>query len=284
MRQLLRAVGSTVFAILPACVHAQNVEGIRHTLRRLGMDARGDSISLADSIRAADSSALGVRLAVRFRSRADSLSWISARRLASQSVGYRVVVSLFDRQLWVLRDDDTLITAPVAVGMNSSMEFAGRTWTFETPRGRRTVLRKDEAPVWTPPVWHYAEVAQRYGLKLRPLPLDHPVRLHDGSLLEVHGDEVGVFTADSGFAVLSPDEEVVFDSTLFVPPIGTKNRKIDGELGPYRLDLGGGYLLHGTPHLDSIGSASTHGCVRLRDEDIAWLYYNVPVGTKVYIY
>ena len=28
----------------------------------------------------------------------------------------------------------------------------------------------------------------------------------------------------------------------------------------------------------------THGCVRLADDDIEWLYENVPVGTKVYIY
>jgi L,D-transpeptidase YbiS len=30
--------------------------------------------------------------------------------------------------------------------------------------------------------------------------------------------------------------------------------------------------------------AATHGCVRLRDDDIEWLYEHVPVGTKVYIY
>ena len=30
--------------------------------------------------------------------------------------------------------------------------------------------------------------------------------------------------------------------------------------------------------------AAPHGCIRLRDEDIEWLYENVPVGTKVYIY
>jgi lipoprotein-anchoring transpeptidase ErfK/SrfK len=30
--------------------------------------------------------------------------------------------------------------------------------------------------------------------------------------------------------------------------------------------------------------AATHGCVRLRDQDIEWLYENIPVGTKVYVY
>ena len=35
---------------------------------------------------------------------------------------------------------------------------------------------------------------------------------------------------------------------------------------------------------NSIGKAATHGCMRLRDEDIEWLYQFVPVGTKIYIY
>ena len=76
----------------------------------------------------------------------------------------------------------------------------------------------------------------------------------------------------------------MFDNTLFIPPQGTKHRSIQGELGHYRLDLGDGYLLHGTPYARSIGAAVTHGCVRLADDDIEWLYENVPVGTKVYIY
>jgi lipoprotein-anchoring transpeptidase ErfK/SrfK len=52
----------------------------------------------------------------------------------------------------------------------------------------------------------------------------------------------------------------------------------------YQLDLGEGYLLHGTPHEESIGYATTHGCVRLRGHDIEWLFANVPVGTPVYLY
>jgi len=57
-----------------------------------------------------------------------------------------------------------------------------------------------------------------------------------------------------------------------------------GELGHYRLALGDGYMLHGTPYKASIGSSVTHGCIRLHDEDIEWLYENVPVGTRVYLY
>ena len=31
-------------------------------------------------------------------------------------------------------------------------------------------------------------------------------------------------------------------------------------------------------------NAVTHGCMRLSDPDIEWLYRHVPVGTHVYIY
>ena len=43
-------------------------------------------------------------------------------------------------------------------------------------------------------------------------------------------------------------------------------------------------MLHGTPREESIGQAATHGCVRLREADVAWLYDFVPVGTRVYVY
>jgi lipoprotein-anchoring transpeptidase ErfK/SrfK len=66
--------------------------------------------------------------------------------------------------------------------------------------------------------------------------------------------------------------------------VGTKHRTVAGELGKYRLKLGDGYQIHGTPHLDTIGTSVTHGCMRLADDDIEWVYNNVPVGTKVYIY
>ena len=111
------------------------------------------------------------------------------------------------------------------------------------------------------------------------------VRLRDGTILTSRRDEVGIIRKGTKtFVPLVLDEHVVFDNTVFIPPQGTKHRSIKGELGHYRLDLGDGYLLHGTPYARSIGAAVTHGCVRLADDDIEWLYENVPVGTKVYIY
>jgi L,D-transpeptidase catalytic domain len=195
-----------------------------------------------------------------------------------------IVVSLEDRRLWVVVGADTVLEAPVAVGSGRTLEFGDKEWTFDTPRGIRVIRGKDADPHWIPPEWHYAETAKEYGLKLGTLSLSKPTPISGGRSIEFRDGEAGVLDPDSGFAYLPLDEEIVFDSTLFIPPVGSKNRAVQGELGKYKLDTGGGVLLHGTPHQTSIGKAATHGCMRLRDEDIEWLYQYVPVGTKIYIY
>ncbi len=194
----------------------------------------------------------------------------------------RIAVSLAGRTLWVIAGEDTVRTAPVAVASNSSLEYAGRKWRFTTPRGRHIVKEKREDPRWLPPDWHYAETAKEHGLKLRTLGAA-PVRLSDGRFLMVRDSAVGLATDSSGrdLAVLPFDEHIVFDNMLFIPPLTTRNRQLEGALGRFALDLGRGYLLHGTPYPSSIGTASTHGCIRLGDDDIAWLYENVPIGTPV---
>lgn len=219
----------------------------------------------------------------RFRSTRDSVAHERTRDLAERHGGLKVVVLLEERQLAVMRGEDTLMVAPVAVGMDTTIHFGDRRWTFETPRGKRTVLRKEKDPVWIPPEWHYAEVASKRGLKLAHLRAGRTVSLADGRALTIKDGRVGLVQW-GGFTPLPADEEIVFDGTLFVPPHGTANRRIPGELGRFKLDMGNGYLLHGTPYENTIGDAATHGCVRLYEEDIAWLYENVPVGTAVFIY
>jgi hypothetical protein len=220
-----------------------------------------------------------------FKSKKDSLAWDKARENAEESKGYRIVVDLFGKTLRVIDRDDTLRVATVATARNETLEFGGKVWNFVTPRGVRTVLKKDKDPVWTPPDWHFAEIALEHGLKVQRLERNRVVKLKSGTKLLTRGDEVGIIRPGSTeFEPMALDEHIVFDNILFIPPANTKNRVIEGELGHFRLDMGDGYLLHGTPYARSIGAAVTHGCVRLRDEDIEWLYENVPLGTPVYIY
>jgi len=218
-----------------------------------------------------------------FKSRADSLSWQRNRAAAARSDGFRLVVSLKERHLWAIIGADTVLSAPVAVAKGTRLEYGKSEWKFETPRGVRTVLSKESDPIWQPPEWLYAETAVENGLRLGHIYPGKPIKLDDGRILTIRDGVVGLIEGGQ-FDAMPTDEHIVFDNTLYVPPMGTKNRKVEGELGKYRLNMGDGFLLHGTPYKESIGMAATHGCVRLRDEDIEWLYDHVPVGTRVYIY
>ena len=175
---------------------------------------------------------------------------------------------------------------PFAVGMGKDFTFNGKKFHFNTPSGRRRVLSKSEAPVWTVPDWHYMERAAAEDHKLVYLKPDSKVELSDGTYLEVRGEDVGRVNHLGNFWAFDPGLEIMFDDKVFVPPITTNQRKVPDALGPYKLDMGDGYLIHGT-HIyneDSIGEAVSHGCVRLRNEDLIALYPLVPVGTPVYIF
>ena len=220
----------------------------------------------------------------RYRSRSDSTAAAIAYEAAKRDPNLRVVVSLDERRLWVVVGPDTVMEAPVAIGSGQTLVFGEKSWQFDTPRGVRKIRGKDADPHWTPPEWHYAETAREYGLTVEKLALGKPRTISGGRKIMFQDGEAGVMHPDSGFFLLPLEEEIVFDNTLFIPPVGSKNRKVQGMLGKYKLDTGGGVLLHGTPFQTSIGQAATHGCLRLRDEDIEWLYDYVPVGTKIYIY
>ena len=69
-----------------------------------------------------------------------------------------------------------------------------------------------------------------------------------------------------------------------IPPPEDPARKVEGELGAYVLSLGYGYLIHGTKNEALLGTAVSHGCVRLGAENLAKLYEAAPIGTPVFIY
>ena len=55
----------------------------------------------------------------------------------------------------------------------------------------------------------------------------------------------------------------------------------DNPMGLYALYVGRLYAIHGTNANFGIGLRVSHGCVRLRADDIKFLFENVPVGTRV---
>lgn len=67
-------------------------------------------------------------------------------------------------------------------------------------------------------------------------------------------------------------------------PRSIAERMAPMELGAYAMDLGDGYLIHGTLYQRALGLSITHGCVRLGDADLESVYRTARIGTHVYIY
>ncbi|HAT8031635.1 TPA: L,D-transpeptidase [Citrobacter rodentium] len=57
----------------------------------------------------------------------------------------------------------------------------------------------------------------------------------------------------------------------------------DNPMGLYAIYIGRLYAIHGTNANFGIGLRVSQGCIRLRNDDIKYLFENVPVGTRVQI-
>jgi hypothetical protein len=213
------------------------------------------------------------------RNRADSVEWVRWRRAANTATGRRIVVSIYDRKLWLINGQDTLLEAAAGVGMGVVRGPRGiGSYDFSTPRGRRSVLAKEENPLWNPPDWHYWGQAE----VVRPFPAGG-ISLGDSGRVVRRGDKVGILR-EGEFEPIPAERPLMFNGVLYIPPFGTVNRKIPEVLGKFKLDTGDGILIHGTNDPLAVGFWGTHGCVRLFDDDIQFVYENAPVGTPVYIY
>ena len=218
----------------------------------------------------------------------DSLQEVLAASPTVPSDKPYLVVSIEERRLWLKQGDQTLFTTQVATGSGKSLVKEGSTdvWKFETPRGRLVVQNKEIEPAWVPPDWHFVEQARKRGLGLQRLNRGEAIPAGDGSVVTVQGSDVVKQHPDGRVEPLEATDgrEIVVNGNIVIPPFGTNQRKYKEVLGTHRLNLGDGYALHGTNNPSSIGQAVSHGCIRLRNEDIETLYNTVPVGTPVYIY
>ncbi len=173
-----------------------------------------------------------------------------------------LVVSIAERRVWYLEGEDTLFSAPVAVGSGETLVIGGETKRFQTPRGKMEITHKELDPTWVPPNWHYIEIARDQGLEV--------VNMSNA--------------APDALAGFPPGDEPIADGKIYIPPWGSPQRRYKGVLGAAKLEMFDGYYFHGTQNEASVGSAASHGCIRMLEDDVLWMYENVPVGTDVYIY
>jgi hypothetical protein len=201
-----------------------------------------------------------------------------------------IVVSISDKRLWYRQGDRTIFTTRVATGTGKELVKEGPNggvhWKFDTPRGRLVVEAKETDPVWVPPDWHYVEMAGKKHLGVVKLMRGKSIPIGGGAVVTVDGTDVITKYPDGRKVPFETSEgkEIVANDSIVIPPYGTNQRKYVGTLGVNRLYLGDGYGIHGTDEPATIGTAASHGCVRLRNEDIETLFRIVPIGTVVYIY
>jgi hypothetical protein len=252
-------------------------------LRQIGArrDALRDSVAvLSSGLSDARGRAEQVRLAL------DSVLTARAAR-DSLAATPMLVVSVAENRLWYRRGAEVLFEARIASGSGRHLVRAGGTeWRFDTPRGRLSVERKDVEPAWVAPEWHYVEAAQRLGLRLLHMRRDTVLSLPGGSVIKMSGADVVTRHPDGREVPFEPRDgtEIRVGDRLVVPPMGSNQRRYRGVLGSHRLFIGGGYGIHGTNAPASIGHSVSHGCIRLRNEDMETLYRLIRVGAPVYVY
>jgi hypothetical protein len=199
-----------------------------------------------------------------------------------------IVVSIADHQIWYKRGNEVLFNTQVATGSGKTLiaGSSGKQYKFETPRGRLRVEDKEIDPAWVPPDWHFEEQAHKKGLGVAHMTRGTVIPAGGGAVIAASGSDLVKRYPDGREVPLSAGEghEIVVNGNIVIPPYGVNQRRYKGVLGTRRLVLGDGYGIHGTDAPESIGRSVSHGCVRLRNEDIEKLYDMVPVGTPVYIY
>jgi lipoprotein-anchoring transpeptidase ErfK/SrfK len=215
-----------------------------------------------------------------------------------------ILISTAENRLWVHRGRKTVFSAVVSTGKGTTLEIAGRKMKFDTPSGRFKIKSKEENPVWVPPDWHYVEEARKKNLGIVRAKPGDTIDAETGQVvtkgpsgvwslleggesrrvLQVRSDRIVEVGADGKEKEVEAKEILRAGKTIVVPPLGSRQRRIEKTLGHYRLNLGDGYALHGTQATSQLGRSVSHGCVRVGDDDLKKLYEMSSVGDEVIIY
>jgi L,D-transpeptidase ErfK/SrfK len=67
-------------------------------------------------------------------------------------------------------------------------------------------------------------------------------------------------------------------------PKDERERYDDEMLGAFAMGFGNGYFVHGTVYERLLGISVTHGCVRLGEDDLKYIFDRAKIGTPLYIF
>jgi L,D-transpeptidase YbiS len=93
--------------------------------------------------------------------------------------------------------------------------------------------------------------------------------------LRVIGKKAAPVWMKPDWAFIEEGEEIPKDGSGRAEP---------GVMGDYAVAIGDGYYLHGTLYKRLLGRNVSHGCVRLGDDDIEFIYKITKIGTRVILF
>ena len=189
------------------------------------------------------------------RRRADSLQVrLDEAELVRNYLGYYLIIDSGQNRFHLRRGGLLVRTGYCGTGKGWTENDSGLVWNFSTPRGIRYVVKKGENPYWYKPDWYWLEQ------DLRPPRPGEDVLIPDS---------------------LSWEEQIVFYNDSLTATERVWVRAVPGALGNFKVDLGGGILLH---YGVGRGRNVSHGCIRLSNSDLEAIYRALPVGAPVLIY
>jgi L,D-transpeptidase YbiS len=90
--------------------------------------------------------------------------------------GTIITIDVSTNQAYLFRDGVLVKKSKAATGSDKVLRQGRRVWWFRTPRGRHTVVRKVQDPVWTKPDWAFVEEGKKVP------PPDSPLRKEKGTM------------------------------------------------------------------------------------------------------
>jgi len=209
-------------------------------------------------------------LTSEFAARSDSLARMTflvdslrarmtVQELQESFLGYYLLIDTYQNRfhlrLRTAEGEDMLVRSGYCgTGKGWTANDLGQAWDFSTPRGVRYVLGNGQNPYWYRPDWYWEE------MNLTPPDPSEVVVIPD---------------------TLSWDEQITFYNDSLTSQERVWVRAVPGVLGSYKLDLGGGVLIH---YGVGRGNNVSHGCIRMSSVDLEALYRTMPIGAPVVIY
>lgn len=164
--------------------------------------------------------------------------------------------------------------------LRESVKTLERTFARQAPGGRYVVIDRGNNRLW---------VRSSKGVELEAV-----VSTGSGTVLKESGGKERTWTfqtPEGRLKVLSMRRNPVWVKPDWAfleegeqPPKRTSERVEKGSLGEWALDLGDGYMIHGTLYERLLGRSLTHGCIRVGREDLREVARLARPGTPVVIF